>query len=251
MWQPLPFGIPCCAASPLLVPAEADTTTPGVPATGNMLTGATVPPGTTASVTSFLVPGSDVPIKAGAAPVQVVDEATGTVTGTIAVSPTGSYVFTPAAGFDGPVPAVMVNVVGSGGQSVQALLSITVSPLLLDGNEARTVMQGSGPVTVNLLSNTVVPPGTTISVGTFTLPGSSTAYNAGASSVTVRDPVTNAVTGSVVVQPGGTAVFTPAAGFTGQAPAIIYNVLSSDGQISPGTLSITVKPGVAYVERLP
>jgi hypothetical protein len=37
--------------------------------------------------------------------------------------------------------------------------------------------------------------------------------------------------------------FTPAAGFTGQAPAISYTVQSSDGQVSPGALAVTVLPG--------
>jgi hypothetical protein len=68
-------------------------------------------------------------------------------------------------------------------------------------------------------------------------------YPAGPTPVTVTDPVTGKVTGTVVVQPDGDVIFTPAPGFTGEAPAISYTVMSSDGQVSPGALAVTVLPG--------
>ena len=42
-----------CAAEPLSVPPVVDATTPGKPATGNVLANANIPAGTTASVTGF------------------------------------------------------------------------------------------------------------------------------------------------------------------------------------------------------
>ena len=231
------------AVYPLSAQPVADTTTPGVAATGSMLEDVNVPPGTTASVTGFSVPGSDTIYPAGST-VPVVDPTTGTVTGTMQVNPDGSYVFDPAPGFTGPVPPVEVTVTSSDGQSVQVPLTITVSPVLTDASETRTIPQGSGPVVVDLLANTVPPPGTTVNVTSFTLPGSSVVYPVGSTPVTVVDPVSGKATGTVVVQADGAVVFTPASGFTGQAPAISYTVQSSDGQVSPGALAVTVLPGV-------
>jgi hypothetical protein len=59
----------------------------------------------------------------------------------------------------------------------------------------------------------------------------------------VVDPATGRTAGTVVVLANGTATFTPATGFSGQAPPITYMVTSSDGQTSPGTLTVTLQPG--------
>ena len=219
----------------------ADTTTPGEPATGSLLTDAQLPEGTTATVTGFSVPGSDTIYPAGST-VPVVDPATGTVAGTVSVKPDGSYVFDPAPGYTGPVPTITATVASSDGQSVRVPLSITVNPVLTDASESSTIVAGSGPLTLNVLDNTVAPPGTTVSVTSFSLPGSSVVYPAGTAPVTVTDPATGRVAGTVVVQPNGTTTFTPAAGYTGQVPAVSYTVTSSDGQVSPGALAVTILP---------
>ena len=240
-------AVSAAAAAPLVVPPVANTTPPGEPATGNVMADASVPAGSTASVTGFLVPGSSTPIKAGSGAVPVVDPTTGTVTGTIDVKPDGSYTFTPTPGYTGPVPSVTLNVASTDGQSVQVPLSLSVSALLRDGSESPSVVQGSGPVRLNVLTNAVVPSGSSVRVTSFVLPGSTTVYQAGPTPVTVRDPVTNTVAGTVVLLANGTATFTLAPGFTGQAPAIQYTVASSDGQVSPGTLSVVVQPGMAVL----
>ena len=113
----------------LSVPPVVDTTTPGEPATGNVLDNATVPPGTTASVTGFSVPGSNTVYPAGST-VSLVDPVTGTVTGTMQVNPDGSYVFTPAPGYVGDVPPVDVAVSSSDGQSVVVPLAVSVNSTL-------------------------------------------------------------------------------------------------------------------------
>lgn len=233
-----------CAATQLSAPPTTDTTAPGVPATGNMLLESKAPIGTNVTVTGFKVPGSDTLIRPGTT-TTLVDPVTGTVTGSIVVYADGSYVFTPAAGFVGPVPTVYVTVASSDGQSAQTTLGITVSPMLTDANEAVTIPAGSGPVTVNLLDNVVPPPGTSTNVTSFMLPGSGIVYPVGPNPVTVIDPVTGKTTGTIVVLADGTATFTPASGFVGQAPAIMYTVEGSDGQTSPGALQITVLPSKA------
>jgi hypothetical protein len=152
-------------------------------------------------------------------------------------------VFTPAPGFTGPVPTVDVLVSSSDGQSVEVPLTITVNPVLTDASENIAIPVNSGPLAVNLLDNTVPPPGTTVSVTSFTLPGSSVVYTPGPTPVPVVDPITGRTTGTIALLPDGTATFTPAPGFTGQAPAISYTVTSSDGQVSPSALEIIVLPG--------
>ena len=233
------------AAMPLDATPVTDITTPGKPATGNVLDSVISPSGTTEKVTGFTVPGSSTVYPAGST-VPVVDPASGLVTGTMQVNPDGSYVFQPSPGYTGPVPPVVVDVASSDGQAVKVPVSITVDALLTDASESITVPAGSGPVNLNVLDNVVLPAGTTANVTSFTLPGSSVVYPAGTTPVTVTDPVTGKVAGTVSVQPNGIATFTPAAGFTGQAPAITYTVQSSDGQVSPGALAVTVLPGARW-----
>jgi hypothetical protein len=230
------------AAEDLVVTPVSGTTTPGEPATGNVLDNADVPPGTTASVTGFSLPGSDTIYPPGAT-VPVVSPTTGLVTGTMSVNADGSYIFTPAPGYVGDVPPVTVTVASSDGQSVQVPLSVTVNEVLTDASESPAIVAGTGPLTLNVLDNADAPAGTTVNVTSFSLPGSSVVYPAGPAPVTVIDPVTGKVAGTVVVQPDGTTTFTPAPGFTGQVPAISYTVESSDGQVSPGALTMTVLPG--------
>jgi hypothetical protein len=183
----------------------ADSTTPGVPATGSLLTDALLPAGTTASVAGFSVPGSDTIYPAGST-VPVVDPVTGTVTGTVQVNPDGSYVFSPTPGYTGPVPTIDALVTSSDGQSVQVPLSITVNPVLTDASESRTITAGSGPLTLNVLDNTVPPPGTTVSVTSFSLPGSSVVYPVNSAPVSGMDPVTGTVTlSNLISAPRGTA----------------------------------------------
>jgi CshA-type fibril repeat protein len=235
------------AAEPLYVPPVVDTTTPGEPATGNVLDNADLPTGTTASVTGFSVPGTDTVYPAGST-APVVDPATGVVTGTVSVKPDGTYLFTPAPGYVGPVPTVDVLVTSSDGQSVEVPLTVTVNPVLVDASESLGVTAGTGPLTTNVLDNAVVPPGTTATVTSFSLPGSSVLYPAGPTPVTVTDPVTGKVAGTIVVEPDGDIIFTPAPGFTGQAPAVSYTMTSSDGQVSSSALAVTVLPGEDGIE---
>ena len=68
-------------------------------------------------------------------------------------------------------------------------------------------------------------------------------YPAGPTPVTVKDPVSNETTGTIVVLANGTTTFTPAPRFSGTVPLVSYIVASSDGQTDPSVLSITVTPG--------
>ena len=158
------------------------------------------------------------------------------------VNPDGTYAFTPAPGYVGPVPPVTVSVASTDGQSVTVPLTVSVNQVLTDASESPAIVAGSGALKLNVLDNAVAPAGTTVNVTSFSLPGSSVVYPAGPTPVTVVDPVSGKVAGTVVVQANGDVTFAPAPGFTGQSPAISYTVESSDGQVIPGALAFTVLP---------
>lgn len=219
-----------------------DFTIPNVPGIGNLLETATSPAGTIPQVTSFRLAGSPVAVTPGSGPVPIKD-AKGNTAGTLAIQPGGSYTFTAAPGFQGPLPPVSVTVSNSDGQAKVTTLTLGVNPLLLDGSEIVQTAPGGPPIVADLLANVVPPPGTTVNVTSFTLPGSTLVYPVGPAPVTVTDPLTNRVAGTVSVTVDGQATFTPAPGYGGEVPPITYMVASSDGQLSPAALSVIAQPG--------
>lgn len=230
---------------------------PNTPLSGNLLSGVVPPPGSNATIGSFTVPGVPTPITPGSGPVPVVDPATNKTTGTIQVYPNGNFTFQPAPGYAGPVPPVNATVVSSDGQTDTLPLAITVvgypppspppSPpappvRLQDGNEALNAAEGT-PVRTNVLNNAIAPPGSTVSVASFTIAGSNVTYTPSRNPVTVVDPISGLAAGTLVVRANGDVTFTPAPGFTGPVPEILTTVKSSDGQTNPSSLSINVLPG--------
>jgi hypothetical protein len=208
---------------------------PSTPLTGNVLDNAVVPSSAdTLSVTSFTIAGTTY---STGSPVTIPGF------GMVTILPNGSFTFLPNPTYTGPVPDIIYTVTSSDGQSVQSTLSISVNPQLLDGSEEITTPVSTA-VTVNLLSNTQAPPGTIVAIANFTIAGSPTVYTPSDMPVTVVNTSTNANIGSLIVLADGTAIFEPVSGYTGPVPLINYNVRSSDGQVNPSTLSITVTPGM-------
>ena len=113
---------------PLLTDApNSDITAANTPTSGNVLDNASLPPGTTATITGFTVTGSST-VHAPGTPVALTDPTKGTPVGTLVLKPDGTYTFTPAPDFVGPVPAIQTYVRSSDGQSVISSLTITVLP---------------------------------------------------------------------------------------------------------------------------
>jgi hypothetical protein len=165
------------------------------------------------------------------------------VTGTLVVHANGTFVFTPARDYSGPVPSVTYTVSSSDGTVTVSVLGITISPDVTGGIVQASTKAGT-PITINLLANSPPAAGTTYVVASFSLLGSSTVYTPGPSAVPVVEPATGTLTGMLVVLANGSATFMPATGFTGPVPTVSYVVRSSYGQTRPASLVIIVAPGL-------
>jgi hypothetical protein len=99
----------------------------GVNATGNALSNANLPSGTTAAVTGFSVAGTTQVLSPGST-VTLSDPQTSQPIGTLTLASSGAYVFDPVDGFVGSAPAVNVYSRASNSQTAVSSLTIDVLP---------------------------------------------------------------------------------------------------------------------------
>ena len=154
--------------------------------------------------------------------------------GTYTVNPTdGSVTFTPLTSFHGSAQSVQYRVTDSDGNTASSTVSISViAPTPVAKPDTATTPYKT-PVTVPLLANDnagsgVVPllpgsvqildPSTTLYASTVMLPG----------------------VGTFVVQPDGSALFTPVPGFTGLTPVLTYLVDDANGTMATSSVSVDV-----------
>ena len=97
------------------------------PLSGNVLSNANLPTGTTTQVTGISVAGTSLIYPVGST-VTLSDPLTGQPMGTLVVQRSGAYTFTPVAGYIGPAPAVSVYSQASNGQTAVSALTIDVVP---------------------------------------------------------------------------------------------------------------------------
>jgi hypothetical protein len=123
----------CCALCAANTPASAVySDSPDAPATpmgqalsGNVLSNANVPAGTTATVTGFSIEGSTQVLTPGTT-VTLTDPDTGLPTGKLTLQASGAYTFIPEPGYMGPAPAINVYSRTSSGQTAVSSLTIDV-----------------------------------------------------------------------------------------------------------------------------
>ncbi len=151
--------------------------------------------------------------------------------GSIVINSDGSYTFTPAANFNGPVP-VITYTVSDGSLTDTATLSINVTAINdapIAANDIATTDEDV-PLTANVLTNDTDVDGDTLTVTTFEING--TTYNADSTAEIAGK-------GSIVINSDGSYTFTPDPNFNGPVPVITYTV--SDGSLTDtATLSINV-----------
>lgn len=106
---------------------ESRTTPMNTRTSGNLLANSVPPLGATVAVINFTVRGVTGVSTPGNI-VQLVNPDTGVATGSLLIQSSGSFVFTPAPGYVGPVPTVYYNVRSSDGQIEHSALNIDVLP---------------------------------------------------------------------------------------------------------------------------
>ena len=98
----------------------------GQPVSGNVLSNANLPAGTTASATGFSIAGSTTVYPPGSN-VTLTDPVSGEPIGTLVMQADGAYTFVPVPGYVGPTPAIDVYSKDSNGQTAVSSLTIDVA----------------------------------------------------------------------------------------------------------------------------
>ncbi|MEZ0484675.1 Ig-like domain-containing protein [Fibrella aquatica] len=142
--------------------------------------------------------------------------------GTVVMSPNGSYTYTPAPGYTGPA-SFTYSVCNTAGKCDVATVSILVQPTtpylppVATPDIANTNI--NTPVSGNVLTNDSDPQGGTLAVSLISQPANGTA----------------------VLNPDGTYTYTPPTGFTGTT-SFCYSMTNSVGLSSSACVTINVNP---------
>ncbi|RZI93964.1 MAG: tandem-95 repeat protein, partial [Variovorax sp.] len=203
---------------------DTATTPEDTPVSGNVLTNDTDVDSATLTVTQFVVGGTTYTAGQTATLVGV---------GTLVVNANGSYTFTPALNYNGPVPAATYTV-SDGALTSTATLTISVTPVNdapVGVNDTATTPEDT-PVTGNVLTNDTDVDNVNLTVTQFVLGG--TTYTAG-------QTANLAGVGTLVINANGSYTFTPALNYNGPVPVATYTV--SDGALtSTATLTVAITP---------
>jgi VCBS repeat-containing protein len=201
-------------------PASEDT-----PVTGNVLGNDTDVDGDTLSVTQFTIAGDPTIHTAG-------DTATIAGIGTIIIAGDGSYTFTPAANYNGPVPAITYTVDDGQGGSDQAVLTIGPVAPINDApvaSDDTITLAEDGTATIDVLANDNDFDGDTLTITEI----DGQAIVDGGSAVAVANGTVQLV--------GGQLVFTPNADYNGPI-AFTYTVSDGEGGTASANVTGTVTP---------
>ncbi|WP_371233659.1 retention module-containing protein [Pseudomonas sp. QE6] len=197
--------------------------TEDTPASGNVLTNDSDVDGDALSVTGFTVGGNS--YAAG-------DTATLSGVGSLVINSNGSFTFTPAPNYNGPVPTATYTV-SDGKLTATADLSFAnVTPVddpSVLSPDSKTVAEDT-PASGNVLTNDH-DVDNLLSVASFSIAGVNGSFNAGQSA-------TISGVGSFTLSGDGNYSFTPEKDWNGAVPEITYTTNTG----SSSTLNITVTP---------
>ncbi|SFJ17310.1 CshA-type fibril repeat-containing protein [Phyllobacterium sp. CL33Tsu] len=210
---------------------DAATTPENTAVSGNVLGNDTDVDDPTLTVTFFTINGTT--YGAGtAAPIPGV--------GTMQINTDGSYTFTPAPNYDGPVPPVTYTV-SDGELTDTAILTITITPENqppVAGDDTGTTLEDttlSVPASSGLLTNDTDVDGDPLTITEFTVAGDPTVYSAG-------DTATIAGVGNLTINADGSYTFVPAPNYNGPVPVATYTVSDDSGATDQATLTLDVTP---------
>ncbi|WP_342244747.1 retention module-containing protein, partial [Pseudomonas sp. OTU5201] len=197
--------------------------TEDTPATGNVLTNDRDSDGDTLTVTQFTLGGTT--YTAG-------QTANLTGVGTLVINANGSYTFTPAPNYSGPVPTATYTVSDGTTTDTAELNFADVTPVddaSVLSPDSNTVAEDN-PATGNVLGNDS-DADNTLTVASFTVSGVTGSFTAGSSAVI-------AGVGTLTIAANGNYTFTPVANWNGAVPEVTYTTNTG----SETTLNITVTP---------
>ncbi|WP_206018233.1 Ig-like domain-containing protein, partial [Pseudoalteromonas sp. Z9A5] len=203
------------------------TVTEDTPVNGNVLTNDSDLEGDTLSVVQFVVDGSATVYSAG-------DTATITGVGELIINADGTFTFTPAADYNGPVPSATYTLSDANGGfdtaivSFNDIIAVNDAPSTVD-NGPILVTEGT-PASGNVLTNDSDVDGDTLTVTQFVMDGDTTVYNAG-------DTAIIAGVGELIINADGTFTFTPAADYNGPVPSATYTASDASGSTNTATLN--------------
>ncbi|RYF52631.1 MAG: tandem-95 repeat protein, partial [Comamonadaceae bacterium] len=201
---------------------DTATTPEDTPVSGNVLSNDTDIDSVNLTVTQFVVGGTT--YVAG-------QTATLAGVGTLVINANGTYTFTPALNYNGPVP-VATYTVSDGALASTATLTVTITPVNdapVGVNDTATTPEDT-PISGNVLTNDTDVDNVNLTVTQFVIGG--TTYTAG-------QTATLAGVGTLVINANGGYTFTPALNYNGAVPVATYTV--SDGALtSTATLTVNV-----------
>ena len=158
-----------------------------------------------------------------------------TTAGTYTANANGTITFTPAAGFQGPAPAVRYSIADTNGTRAQSTYTVTVAaPAPPTANPDTGTTPQNVDITVNPAANDAAGP-----TGAAIVPTTVRLLDAGGTPVTT---LTNAQGTYTVNTATGAVTFDPVATFTGTATAVPYRVADANGATAASTITITVTP---------
>ncbi|MEY4882288.1 MAG: hypothetical protein RIS34_142, partial [Pseudomonadota bacterium] len=199
-------------------------------ATGNVLSNDTDIDGNALSVIQFTVTGVPGTFAAGT-PAAIAG------VGTLQINADGTYSFSPAANYAGPVPVATYTI--TDGQAVPNTATATLT-LTLGANTAPTATDNSAdviedtPVSGNVLTDGIPdsdPDGNPLAVSGFSVAGIVGTFTPGASAVIP-------FVGTLTIASNGVYTFTPALNYNGPVPLATYTITDGLGGSNSATLTL-------------
>ena len=161
--------------------------------------------------------------------------------GTLTVNGDGSFTFTPATNFNGPVPQVDYTVADGNGGTASSTLDITITPV--NDDPVATDDQYTTPQAIPVSGNVITgdtgfgtdsdPEGDGLTVSAFTIAGEGGPFNLG-----VAYTITGV--GDLTVNGDGSFSFDPVPAFTGLVPQVAVTVSDGNGGSDTSALDISV-----------
>ena len=195
--------------NPPVAQPDVATTLEDTPVSGSVLTNDSDADGNAVTVTGYTV--NSVSYTAGSTATLVEGE--------LVINADGSFTFTPAANYNGPVPVVNYTIVDINGATASSTLSIQVTPV----NDQPLGVDDAATVNEDAVLNGSVR-------------GNDTESGDGGNTWSV---VTTTTHGVLTLNPDGTYTYTPAPNFHG-TDVFTYQVCDADGDCSTATVIITV-----------